>query len=564
MIQNLKTQNCELTMLGGELQLAEDSEVIKLQVEIGIEEHGVPLFNLEVEFDLEGNELRFGFLDADFYGLSEPELIIMQANIVEKLLKRSEGEETYSFLKKFRLKLVTMGHAFREITEDEPKIIELYRGKSKTLDEYLADREEARKELTYFEKHAPVRADITTFVQRMGKAQTTERTYYYALEKFFEYVIVQRYETYPRFDELVINEFIQTTYRVDEKSAYYVNRLVAAIMAFADFLEGEGMHAAYFQKPINRKLLQLPKIPRLAEIQPRSLDKDQIYCAEEYLHKRYSVVEERVKRGGTGCYSAYRDSMRNLFLFRVLLYGGLRISEALALDFDDVKIGESQKTSYFVVRGKGGKARRVPILPEIREDLKTYIAWRKQYDVFVEFEKEMRHLNTGRKKIEHFLTAEELKTVEKLDQEKELLDEKENEWKINYLSSQKNILIEDAVMNYVKERFNQEEMQALFVSNRSRRVAANTVQVMFKELGKKKRRDPYTGKLEAYDVGIFGVQAQELRNTCLKRLVDRNVPPKVIQLFSGNESSDMVMRYADMLPFEELVEQMEGALRKKE
>lgn len=56
----------------------------------------------------------------------------------------------------------------------------------------------------------------------------------------------------------------------------------------------------------------------------------------------------------------------------LLLYGaGLRISEALDLLRANAPIGE---TELLTIRGKGGKERRVPILPIISEAIEVYIA----------------------------------------------------------------------------------------------------------------------------------------------------------------------------------------------
>jgi len=56
----------------------------------------------------------------------------------------------------------------------------------------------------------------------------------------------------------------------------------------------------------------------------------------------------------------------------LLLYGaGLRIAEALSLTLDEAPI---TGTTLLTVRGKGGKERRVPILPVISEAVERYIA----------------------------------------------------------------------------------------------------------------------------------------------------------------------------------------------
>jgi integrase/recombinase XerC len=72
------------------------------------------------------------------------------------------------------------------------------------------------------------------------------------------------------------------------------------------------------------------------------------------------------------------EIQRDVALF-VLLYGcGLRISEALGLDRRDAPLGET-----LTVTGKGNKQRILPVLPVIREAIKTYLdlcPWRPAED----------------------------------------------------------------------------------------------------------------------------------------------------------------------------------------
>ena len=55
-----------------------------------------------------------------------------------------------------------------------------------------------------------------------------------------------------------------------------------------------------------------------------------------------------------------------------LLYGaGLRIGEALSLNLGDYRVGRGQ---YLTIDGKGGKPRRIPLLPEIAGAIDRYLA----------------------------------------------------------------------------------------------------------------------------------------------------------------------------------------------
>ena len=63
--------------------------------------------------------------------------------------------------------------------------------------------------------------------------------------------------------------------------------------------------------------------------------------------------------------------MRNKCIF-LLLYGcGLRISEALELNIKDAPVEEWQDTIR--VRGKGNRYREVPLLSDVKENIKKYI-----------------------------------------------------------------------------------------------------------------------------------------------------------------------------------------------
>ncbi|MBR5599543.1 MAG: tyrosine recombinase XerC [Alphaproteobacteria bacterium] len=103
----------------------------------------------------------------------------------------------------------------------------------------------------------------------------------------------------------------------------------------------------------NTEIFQISP-PKLPKVLPRSLDVD----------STFDILDEAKNKD-----KAPWIGMRDMAIF-TLLYGcGLRISEATSLNVEDVNGNELIK-----IRGKGGKDRYVPILPEVVESIELYKA----------------------------------------------------------------------------------------------------------------------------------------------------------------------------------------------
>jgi len=74
-----------------------------------------------------------------------------------------------------------------------------------------------------------------------------------------------------------------------------------------------------------------------------------IYLTEEEIGRLLNVLERENSKKGT--YGTYRNSL----LIKLMLYAGLRISEALQLKIDNFKEGEDAKIYKIDIYGKGGK-----------------------------------------------------------------------------------------------------------------------------------------------------------------------------------------------------------------
>ena len=92
-----------------------------------------------------------------------------------------------------------------------------------------------------------------------------------------------------------------------------------------------------------------------------------IYLTEEEIGRLLNVLERENSKKGT--YGTYRNSL----LIKLLLYAGLRISEALQLKIDNFREGEDAKIYKIDIYGKGGKNQAAFIFKNhIEEELEYF------------------------------------------------------------------------------------------------------------------------------------------------------------------------------------------------
>ena len=123
-----------------------------------------------------------------------------------------------------------------------------------------------------------------------------------------------------------------------------IAREEAAVRNFFKWLDDNGIlqNTAIFQ-------MSVPKIPKIL---PRSLD----------VHTTFDVIAQAQKN----CKDPWIGA-RDMAIF-TLLYGcGLRISEALNLNVEDINT-----TDFLKIHGKGNKDRYVPLLPIVLERIEQY------------------------------------------------------------------------------------------------------------------------------------------------------------------------------------------------
>jgi integrase/recombinase XerC len=136
--------------------------------------------------------------------------------------------------------------------------------------------------------------------------------------------------------------------RADGINSRSLMRMLAGVRSFARFLARSG------KATVNA--LSAVRGPKLAKTLPRPLAID---SAKQLTTTELRAGEERAP------WILARDAA----VF-ALLYGcGLRISEALALTRKDI----SADTDSIRVKGKGGKQRMVPVLPQVKDAIAAYV-----------------------------------------------------------------------------------------------------------------------------------------------------------------------------------------------
>lgn len=142
----------------------------------------------------------------------------------------------------------------------------------------------------------------------------------------------------------------------------------------------------YMPATVNRKLLALrawcgwavasgqlesdpsarTRLVKENQLQPKSL-------SPRDLHKLRREVEKAVNIAHTD--PARRQAVRNLAIFRLLEYTGVRVGELCGLALTDLEL--SERAGHLTVRfGKGNKRRRIPLALGVRQALADWLALR--------------------------------------------------------------------------------------------------------------------------------------------------------------------------------------------
>lgn len=176
-------------------------------------------------------------------------------------------------------------------------------------------------------------------------------TYRSHLEKFIEYLKTCGIEDLKCCSISTIREYVYTTKDSHNLSTNSVRLLISVLKSFFNFLADEELIDA---NPTRK--IKLPK--RVAPV-PRSIEKFEI---EKILN---AIINSPSR--------CRRNQIRDRLIISMLYYTGIRKSELLALNWNDIDLGKSMLT---VRSGKGRKFRQIPIHPKVGTLLDLYLQQR--------------------------------------------------------------------------------------------------------------------------------------------------------------------------------------------
>ena len=191
---------------------------------------------------------------------------------------------------------------------------------------------------------------VSYLTQEKRFSKHTLRAYLFDIHSFFEFMTVH-FGHMPGMNDLGNIKLVDFRSWLTKKTARGEGpatraRSLAAVRNFLHWLDKHG----YLHNPAIGGI-RTPKLPKKL---PRALPVDQ---AKKIVDEAHTVPEEPW------------IGLRNRALFTLLYGAGLRIGEALGLDYDT-----RPHDGYVRVMGKGSKERMVPVLPIVHDMLERYFS----------------------------------------------------------------------------------------------------------------------------------------------------------------------------------------------
>ncbi|MBU9720614.1 MULTISPECIES: hypothetical protein [Bacillaceae] len=235
---------------------------------------------------------------------------------------------------------------------------------------------------------------IIDFTEGMIIRRNTDadRTWYYILKGFFEYIQEENTTGYPHYTENTINSYLN--YLAEkENSPFLVNRQKDIIISFSK----------YINKSIDPEKIKNPKVTM--EI-PLLVEEADINDTENLLYQQVSRIRDEVKKVNqptydllpTIPYEKFRDGMRNYLIFRLIIETGVDDKDILQLNIDSLYDNSIRLNN-----------KKIPLQPYTIELLKEYISFRKEYDKWIFEQKLIQDVNFAGKRINELVTDDEMK-----------------------------------------------------------------------------------------------------------------------------------------------------------
>lgn len=178
---------------------------------------------------------------------------------------------------------------------------------------------------------------------RQGKSRNTVETYMRNIKLFIDWLESTTGEPFDNritvFDGREYRAYLVT---VRKQKPNTVNAKLEAVQQYADFLYTQGIQEKFTierQKSVSNHAIKV-------------LDKSSLYKCRRWV----------------SCYASPRD----VAIFETLLNTGIRESELVSLELEDIQISE-RKGLLIVRNGKGGKYREIPLNSDSRTAIQKYL-----------------------------------------------------------------------------------------------------------------------------------------------------------------------------------------------
>ena len=186
-------------------------------------------------------------------------------------------------------------------------------------------------------------------------------SYRLQLEKFIRYLQINNIDSFSACTISSVREYIYYSKDSRDLSTNSVGHLIAVLKSFFNYLFEEDLIT---QNPTRK--IHLPK--KVSPI-PRVISKYEV-----------NMMLAAIRHSPSRC---QRNYLRDKLIIHTLYYAGLRRSELLTLDWNDINLGKSILT---IRSGKGRKDRIIPIHPKLAESLDLYLTQRlpmENYALFI-------------------------------------------------------------------------------------------------------------------------------------------------------------------------------------
>jgi site-specific recombinase XerD len=192
-------------------------------------------------------------------------------------------------------------------------------------------------------------SEFKTFLAtQRGLANTTIRAYEYDLKYYIEW-LEKESRKLEEIGPKDLDKYVQYMRKEKNLEAKTCKRRIAAISTYYKWMVREGLlknDPVYF--------IELPKAPSRLPV----------YLDEDEMVKFQNLLEEEAQNRPI-------IGVRNRALFMLMMFGGLRISEALSIRESNISVRDGYPVMVTIV-GKGDKERQVPLNEDIS---RTLLAW---------------------------------------------------------------------------------------------------------------------------------------------------------------------------------------------